>query len=320
MSVRHLEVLWAVIRTGSQHEASRLLGLSQPAISKIVRYIEERIGVPLFRRMRGRLYPTPEGQVFFGVLDDIFSRVEGAQRLANDLQRRVGGLIIVATVPGLIDEFVPKALSQFVQSHPLLKLCLKVLPPSLVVERVATEQADIALDFAPVNPGSVEMHRLCSVPIVCGIPHGHRLERHHVITASDLAGERLISAFNGPRWENSVNAAFLRAGVQPHAVIDCTQASLAFSLAEAGAGIAVVPFVPRSQYVRQNLTIRPLSPQIDIELVAVTNRSHPLSQPLALLIDHQQCLARRMFWDGHGSPLIQADAFTTRVRRGPAPY
>jgi DNA-binding transcriptional LysR family regulator len=319
LNVRYLEVIWAVVRTGSQHEAGRLLGLSQPAISKIVRYTEDRIGVSLFHRTRGRLCTTPEGNIFFKVIDDIFSRLEGVERLARDLQSRISGLIILGTIPSLAEEFVPQVLGDFMKSHPLLKLNLKVLPPSQVVERVATEQADIGLDFGPVSPGSVETHRLCLMPIVCGFPRGHRLARRDRITLQDLADEPLISTLDGPGWGALLKAAFQQAGVRPNPAIVCTQSMLAFALAKAGAGTAVVPLVPQARDLGADIRICPLSPRIDIELLAVTSRSHPMSKPIALLIDRlQQASASQANQDHDPSPAGNARRGTFGTADWPA--
>src|SRR3546814_20608094 len=57
MKFRHLEVFWAVMRTGSEHGAARLLGISQPGVSKLLRYAEASLGMTLFERAKGRLYP-----------------------------------------------------------------------------------------------------------------------------------------------------------------------------------------------------------------------------------------------------------------------
>ena len=50
------------MRTGSVSQAARALNLSQPAISKSLRLAEQAAGFVLFRRVRGRLFPSPEAE------------------------------------------------------------------------------------------------------------------------------------------------------------------------------------------------------------------------------------------------------------------
>src|SRR6185369_4109497 len=104
------------------HEAARLLGLSQPAISKMLRQAEDRIGFPLFQRIRGRLHATPEAHIFFRAVDDIFGRLDTAGRLARDLQRRLTGRITLTTISAFNAALVPAALAEFLRSNPLVNV------------------------------------------------------------------------------------------------------------------------------------------------------------------------------------------------------
>ena len=60
MRLRHIEVLYAIRRTGSISAAATLLSITQPAVSKILKHAEQQLGFPLFQRVRGRLLATDE--------------------------------------------------------------------------------------------------------------------------------------------------------------------------------------------------------------------------------------------------------------------
>jgi DNA-binding transcriptional LysR family regulator len=296
MNVRHLEIFWAVMHSGSQHEAAKLLGLSQPAVSKLLRYTESRIGVPLFRRSKGRLHPTPEGEVFFQAIDDIFSRLDSAERLARDLQRHLTGRLTIASIASFSASLIPDALGAFVQRHPLLKLGLKILTPADVVDRVATGQVDVGLTFGPVDSTIVDTHELRTVPIVCAIPLGHRLAGNTSIGPADLQGERLISATERPHWAKLIEQAFAEAGCSPDVMVECTQSDLGFAMAAANAGIALMPPVPTGPPAQIRVAIRPFRPTIDVGVLAVVQKNRPLSQTVVLLIDQLRDAARRIAW------------------------
>jgi DNA-binding transcriptional LysR family regulator len=296
INLRHLEIFWAVMHCGSQHGAAKLLGLSQPAVSKLLRYAESRIGVPLFRRSKGRLHPTPEGEVFFQAVDDIFSRLDSAERLARDLQRHLTGRLTIATIASFSASLVPEAVGGFVQRHPLLKVGLKVLTPADVIDRVATSQADIGLTFGPVDGAIVDTHVLHTVPLVCAVPLGHRLASQPVITAADLQGERLISATERPLWAKQIERAFAAIGSAPDVMIECTQSDLAFAMAAANGGIALMPPVPANQTAQSRIVIRPFRPEIGVAVLAVVQRNRPLPQTVTLLIDQLREAAARIAW------------------------
>ncbi|CAJ3076526.1 LysR family transcriptional regulator [Burkholderia pseudomallei] len=60
LNLRQIEVFRAIMLTGSISGAAKLLHVSQPAVSRLISYAEQRLGLALFERIKGRLYPTPE--------------------------------------------------------------------------------------------------------------------------------------------------------------------------------------------------------------------------------------------------------------------
>jgi DNA-binding transcriptional LysR family regulator len=268
VNVRHLEVFWAVMRSGNQHEAARILNLSQPAISKIIRYTEDRMGVLLFRRIKGRLHPTPEGQVFFRSVDEIFSRLDATERLARDLQRRLTGQVTLTTSAAFATALVPHALGAFMRSHPMVRAGVKVLTPAAVVERVAN------------------------------VPTGHDLASRPYLTAADLDGERLITATERPIWGKLIEDEFASAGVQPNIAVECTQPDLAFAMAEAGAGIAVVPPAPIRPETAMALTVCQFQPAIPIPVMVLTHAVRPLPLSVEALIEQLRKSASLCRWPG----------------------
>ena len=65
MNLRQIEVFRAVMLAGSVNGAAQLLHVSQPAVSRLIAYTEQRLGFALFQRVRGRLHPTLEAQTLF---------------------------------------------------------------------------------------------------------------------------------------------------------------------------------------------------------------------------------------------------------------
>ena len=86
LKARNLEVLCAVIEMGTTAMAAESLGISQPAVSNMIRHTEDQIGFPLFIRERGRLTPTREA---LHIADE-------ARHLFRQ-QKRIGGLVERAT-------------------------------------------------------------------------------------------------------------------------------------------------------------------------------------------------------------------------------
>jgi glycolate oxidase len=67
LNLRQIEVFRAIMISGSLSEAGRLLFVSQPAVSRALAACENRLGFPLFDRVKGRLHATPEAKRLFDI-------------------------------------------------------------------------------------------------------------------------------------------------------------------------------------------------------------------------------------------------------------
>jgi DNA-binding transcriptional LysR family regulator len=96
MKLRHLEVLHAILQTGSITQASRLLHVSQPSVTTSLQRWEAQLGVQLFVRAGGRLKPTPEVEQLFPDIRAVFFGMENVMRRAQSLASGRTGHLTVA--------------------------------------------------------------------------------------------------------------------------------------------------------------------------------------------------------------------------------
>lgn len=75
MRLRHIEVFHAVMQAGTISGAAQLLHISQPAVTKVLQHAELQLGMALFDRVRGKLYPTPEANRLFVEIDKLNSEI-----------------------------------------------------------------------------------------------------------------------------------------------------------------------------------------------------------------------------------------------------
>src|SRR4051812_21627111 len=99
LSLRQIEVFRAVMVTGSISGGARLLRVSQPAVSRLLAYTEDRLGARLFERVRGRLHPAPEARRLFQGVDEVYRSVQRVNDLAQDLLRPSAGYVSVVSSP-----------------------------------------------------------------------------------------------------------------------------------------------------------------------------------------------------------------------------
>ena len=269
MNVRQMEVFWAIMRTGTVTGAAKFLGLSQPAVSKILQHTEDLIGMPLFTRRGGKLYPTREAEDLFALSESIFETVEQMQRAVQDLQRGHTGRLQVAVLPSIATTFLLPVTTRFLVERPQVNFSLKILTSQEVVRRVARNQIDLGVLYGPVPDASLNSLDLVDVDVICAVPAGSRLGRLAEITPRDIAAERLISFNLSSPWGIGVAAAFERSGVPFHIGVECNHHSIAMSLVESGVGVALLPGAFSGWRDHPDVRRLPFTPRVSIRLHAV---------------------------------------------------
>ena len=93
LNLRQIEVFRAIMISGSISGASKLLFVSQPAVSRLIAYTEQRLGLMLFERIKGRLSPTPEARRLFVEVTALYQNVQRVNEVADNLaENREGQL------------------------------------------------------------------------------------------------------------------------------------------------------------------------------------------------------------------------------------
>ncbi len=84
INLRQIEVFRAIMLARSISGAAKVLNVSQPAVSRLVAYTEQRLGIQLFERIKGRIYPTPEANRLFMEVDSLYQYVTRVNEVAED--------------------------------------------------------------------------------------------------------------------------------------------------------------------------------------------------------------------------------------------
>src|ERR1700743_1642296 len=95
MNLRHLAVFHAVAQVGTVNAAAERVHTSQPAISRELRTLEQRLGVVLFDRLPRGMRLTEAGGVLLGYAEKIFSLEEAAERAMRELSDLEGGQLAI---------------------------------------------------------------------------------------------------------------------------------------------------------------------------------------------------------------------------------
>src|SRR5215472_9182926 len=149
-----------VIETGSFSAAARQLRLGQPAVSKTVAQLEERLGLPLLLRTSRRLSATEAGQIFYDHAKVTIAQAEEAELAARGAGAGLTGrLRVSAGVTFARLKIVPK-LASFLARHP--KLEIELILDDRNVDLVG-EGIDVALRMGVLTDSALAARKIAVV-------------------------------------------------------------------------------------------------------------------------------------------------------------
>lgn len=262
MHFRQLEAFRTVMTTGSTVRAAELMQITQPAVSRSIAELEAAVGFALFDRVRGRLVPTPEGQLFFREVDSSFQGLDRLRAAAATIRDYGSGSIRVASLAALGAELVPNAIHSFLTRNPRIKVTLQVHSSSNVRNLVMDGQFEVGLAADEVDLSGLDSQLFGNFPAVCAIPAGHPLASLEVIRPVDLRQHQLVGLAPEDRARKRIDEALRADNVEPDYIVETPSSSTVCALALAGVGIGFVsPFTVHG-FIERGLAVRPLEPRV----------------------------------------------------------
>lgn len=181
-----------VARLGSIRQAAQVLNVAPSSVSRILKQLEDEIGLPLFERVRQRLKLTSAGEVMLHHARESFAELTRACNEINALHGLERGTVSVATIESGARGLLPEALEMFWAAHPGISVEVRVLGSQEVADAVSEGECDLGLIFDIRVPRDARRIGQVSLPIGVVSRSGGRFSDRTEMRISDLAGERVI--------------------------------------------------------------------------------------------------------------------------------
>ncbi len=211
LSLRQLATFREVMRSGSISQAARTVGRTQPAVSTMMRTLEDQLGFALFMRTHGKLTPTPEARFFLEECEEILERVERTERTLERISTLQSGKLQVACHPAASSVFLPQLMTRFLEKRDDLDVSLIMRSSDVIEDLIASQQFDVGFSETPEPRASLQQTDY-DLECVCVLPADDPLATAEVITPADLHGRPLAALFDEHATAIQTEAAFRAAG------------------------------------------------------------------------------------------------------------
>jgi DNA-binding transcriptional LysR family regulator len=247
MNTQQLESFIQVAEHLNFARAAESLNITQSAVSRQIRSLEEELGTKLLHRSTRSVALTPAGISFLSDAKEVLIKLQlSAQKLKSHSDTNIQILSIGCTNEAylpLSTDLLRSCQIRFPELHPFFRM----IPSRAVLNLFIHDEIDILFGFREELPMQEGFHyrELTQIP-VCFVLHSeHPLAQKEVLTEEDVLKERIVicNSFDLPAHVASIQTQ-LSHKFSPDATNYCENIQTMLTLIQAGYGIGVLPEVP----------------------------------------------------------------------------
>ena len=191
-TLRQMEYVLAVARTGKFGEAARECGVSQPALSKQIQEAEAIAGGPLFERARPRALLTARGEIFVKRARRALDEANMLFEAVHGCDRELGGELHLGVIPTIAPYLLPGLLGELREAYPSLIVVLHEAYTDEILAALGDGDLDLVLLAMPIEEQRLVGEDLYNEPFALLAPTGHRLAGDDRVCASELRDASLL--------------------------------------------------------------------------------------------------------------------------------
>ncbi|WP_245195525.1 LysR substrate-binding domain-containing protein [Aureimonas populi] len=266
-----------MILSGSATEAAKFLGITQPAVSRLLGDLEFHLGFSLFERRGSKLLPTADAVTLYREVDRSFIGLERIEKAAKDIRERRGGTLRVAALPALATSFLPKATADFVATRPAVDITLYGMTSPSVLDWVTAGRCDLGIVHERIPHSAITTYDLPAMEAVFIAPSGHPLLERDFVEPKDLHERDIVALASASSMRRRFDAVMITHKCAPKIRMESPLTTIICGLVDAGFGCGIVDPFTASYMPWRNLQARPFRPAITFEWSMIVPNFSPVS-------------------------------------------
>ena len=278
LNLQQLQCFSALARTCNFRRAAETLGISQPALSRTIKTLEEAIGARLFDRDTRRVEITPTGRELLPIATRILENFQSSLSELSEFLDGRSGKVTVAALASIGVALLPRAIQQFLEASPGVEVAIMEGAADRLRETVAAGHADFALSVRPEGREPLHFRHLFDDPFVLVCRKDHPFAQRSSADWSDFAAYPFIASARSSSIRPVTDAAFVQKGLDVRSVLEFPSIASCGALVSAGLGITALPQLAMSLIPGNGLVTVPLhGPQLTRPIGLVTRIGRSLS-------------------------------------------
>jgi DNA-binding transcriptional LysR family regulator len=192
LTLRQIEVIRAIMITGSVGGAARLLNVSSPGISRVMKHAEGLLGLKLFSRKGGRYTPTREASDIFTQINGVYDKVGDLGFVIKRLKRGADLELKIGSVPSISNVMVPRAIADVRHRFPDLLIEVDILKIEEAIDYLLLGKGEVVAVSHKLEHPMLTFEPLAKGRLKCIVPRHHSLAKRERVSASEIVKYPLI--------------------------------------------------------------------------------------------------------------------------------
>jgi DNA-binding transcriptional LysR family regulator len=242
MDVRQLEMFRAVAEEGGFTRAAQRLKVSQSAVSRQVKLLEDELGGLLLHRTGKGVTLTGQGELLLKAanrihrdLQDVAWQISETQKLQRGMLSLGGGMTVCMHV-------LPRLLKKFRSLYKDVELRVTSGTSEAILRLVRNHQVDLGLLTLPIVAADLEVQPVLKEEMVVVTAARHPLSRERTVEATSLGRYPLILFERGSNTRKVLDQFFLEQEIPVDVAMETENVEIIKAMVASGLGITVIPY------------------------------------------------------------------------------
>ena len=250
MDVRQLEMFRAVAEEGGFTRAAQRLRVSQSAVSRQVKLLEDELGGRLLHRSGKGVTVTPTGELLLKTanrihrdIQDVAWEISETQKLQRGMLRLGGGMTVCMYV-------LPRLLKKFRSLYKDVELRVTSGTSETILRQVRNHEVDLGLLTLPIVASDLEVHPVLKEEMVVVTAPRHPLSRQRTVEARSLGRYPLILFERGSNTRKVLDEFFLEEEIPVNVAMETENVEVIKAMVGSGLGISLIPYAAIARDMR----------------------------------------------------------------------
>lgn len=285
MEFRQLKYFLETAKYKNITKAADSLHISQPALSKMIKGLEEELGAPLLIRTNKTSEITDAGKIVIDYTQKIINLLDEMTITLNDLTDLTRGQITIGLPPIIGSLFFPQVMAKFHRQFPNVHINITEYGGARVVKSVEEGEIELGVAVQPINNQLFDVYPIVEEEMKLLVPSTHPFADRKEVELSELKNEEFIFYSEEFALHQIMREEFINQGFEPKILFKSSQWDFMSEMVAANLGVTALPESICDRVFNKDIRIIQLNPSILWKLAVITKKGRYLSFAARTFID-----------------------------------